>query len=84
MQLNSHRVLILVDSVKQQDSDGIFMQEEWQSREPVGTVVAVADDVRFCKAGDRVFFDRYSAVSVPDNEDWRMCLEDAVHGIYNA
>ena len=84
MKLNSHLVLIRVDDIKQQDENGIFMQEEWQSREPKGTVEAVAEDVKFCKVGDRVLFERFTSIPVPDADNLRMCREDAVLGVYDA
>ena len=84
MRLNSHLVLIRVDDIKQQDDDGIYMQEEWQSREPIGTVEAVADDVTFCKVGDRVWFERYGSIPDPSDDGLRACRDDSILRIYNA
>ena len=81
MKLNSHLVLVKVDTPIEQDADGIFIQEEWQSLPPTGEVLSVADDVTFCKKGDRVFFERYSSVHTPE-ENVRVCREDSILGIY--
>jgi co-chaperonin GroES (HSP10) len=80
--LNSKLVLVKVDDVKEQDDTGFFIQEEWQSQEPTGVVEAVADDVTFCKVGDRVFFERYTSIPTPDGKDYRLCREDAIFEIY--
>lgn len=84
MKLNENLVLIRVDAIKQQDNDGIYQQEEWRSKEPKGVVEAVADDVNFCKVGDKVFFERYSSISVPEDKDLRLCREDSILGVYDA
>ena len=81
MKLNSHLVLVRVDEAIQQDESGIYVQEEWQSLPPTGEVLAVAEDVTFCKVGDRVFFERYSSVHTPE-ENVRVCREDSILGIY--
>ena len=79
--LNHSLVLVRVQSPKDQDENGIFIQEEWQSHEPLGTVEAVADDVTFCKVGDTVWFERYTAILHPTDKDLRMCREDAIMAI---
>jgi co-chaperonin GroES (HSP10) len=63
--LNSSLILVKTDQPAVQDDSGIYIQEEWKSLPPTGTVFAVADDVTFCKEGDRVFFERYSAIPAP-------------------
>lgn len=80
--LNSKLVLVKVDLPKEQDDDGIFVQEEWVSNSPTGVVEAVADDVTFCKAGDRVFFERYTSIPTPDGKEFRLCREDAIFEVY--
>lgn len=81
--LNSKLVLVKVDPKKEVDSSGFFIAEEWVSNQPTGTVVAVADDVTFCKVGDRVFFERYTSIQTPDGEDYRLCREDAIFEVYD-
>lgn len=80
--LNSKLVLVKVDAVKEQDTSGFFIAEEWQTNEPTGIVEAIADDVTFCKVGDRVFFERYTSIPTPDGKDYRLCREDAIFEIY--
>lgn len=79
--LNSKLVLVRVDQPIDKDEDGIYRQEEWQTRPPTGTVEAVADDVTFCKVGDRVFFERYTAIPTTE-ENLRICREHAILGTY--
>ena len=76
--LNNGLVLVKVDEPKEQDDTGVFVQEEWQTRPPEGEVIAVADDVTFCKVGDRIFFERYTSIPTPHGENMRMCRESAV------
>lgn len=82
--LASHLVLIKIDEPKQQDDDGIFIQEEWVSNQPTGTVERVAEDVTFCKAGDRVFFERYASIPTPHGKEYRMCKEDYIFEVLDA
>jgi co-chaperonin GroES (HSP10) len=84
MKLNQSLVLIRVDKPKEQDDSGVFIQEEWVTNQPLGTVEAVADNVKFCKVGDRVWFERYTAITHPQDENLKMCREDAVLGILDA
>lgn len=79
MTLNSKLVLIKVDEAPEQDDDGIFVQEVWQTNPPSGEVVDVAKDVTFCKVGDRVFFERYTSIpAVLHGPEYRVCREDAI------
>ena len=79
--LKSKTVLVKVDDIKTQDDDGIYSQEEWQTNEPTGIVEAVADDVTFCKIGDKVFFERYSSIPTPFGKNIRMCRLEAILAI---
>lgn len=78
MSLNSHLVLIKVDEAQEKDDNGIFTQEEWVTNSPTGVVERVADDVTFCKVGDKVFFERYTSVPTPYGKEFRLCREDAI------
>lgn len=80
--LNSKLVLVKVDDAPEKDITGFFITEEWVSQPPTGIVEAVADDVTFCKVGDRVFFERYTSIPTPDGKDYRLCREDAIFEIY--
>lgn len=84
MKLNKHLVLIRVNDVEQQDSDGIFMQEEWQTRKALGTVVAIGEEVTFVKVGDEVQFGRYGSLPDEMDKDNRLCREDEIFVNYNA
>lgn len=83
MKLNSKLVLIRVEEAPEQDASGVYVQDEWVANRPIGTVEEVADDVSFCKVGDRVWFERYTALQDPNDENTRICREDAVLAVYD-
>lgn len=74
--LQNYLVLIKVDPVEEKDASGVFIQEEWKTLPPTGTVVRIGAGVKFCKPGDHIFFIRYAAVQV--DEDHRLCREEEV------
>ncbi len=76
--LAPHLVLIKVDIPPEKDENGIYIQEEWVSNLPTGIVERVADDVTFCKPGDKVFFERYTSIPTPYGKEFRLCREDAI------
>lgn len=78
MKLNQHLVLVRVDKPVEQDAKGIFIQEEWKRVPQTGVVEAVANDVTFCKKGDKVEFERYSAIEFSTDPDLRLCRDDAI------
>jgi len=81
MRLNTKLVLIKPDQPVE-EQDGIYIAEEWKDLPPTGVVLAKADDVTFCDVGDKVFFERYSAIETP--EDDRIVREDQILGVYDA
>ena len=81
MKLQTKSVLVRVQSPKTQDEDGIYIQEEWQDNEPLGTVEAIGDGVTFCKVGDKVWFERYTALINPSDKELRLCREESVLAI---
>jgi hypothetical protein len=81
MKLNSNLIRVRVDEAITMAGD-VYVQEEWQTLPPTGEVTDVAPDVTFCKPGDRVFFERYTSISDPFEENVRYCREDAILGIY--
>jgi len=74
-------VLVRCLPPKEKTDEGVFIQEEWISQQNIGIVEAIADDVTFCKVGDRVWFERYTAIPHPEEEDLKMCRQDAVLAI---
>jgi len=79
---NSHIVLIKVDPAVEKDESGIYIQEEWKTQPPTGTVTAVGEQVMSCKIGDKVFFERYSSIPTPFGNDIRACRDNAILGVY--
>ena len=75
-------VLVRVQQPKEQDDSGIFIQEEWQTLDPVGVVEMIGDDVHACAVGDKVWFERYTATQHPTDKELRMCREDSIMAVY--
>lgn len=84
MKLNKSLVLIRVEPPKEKDDSGIFIQEEWITQQPIGVVEAIAPNVEFCKVGDKVWFERYTAIPNPEDRNLKMCREDAVMAVLDA
>ena len=84
MKLQPKLVLIEVDKAIEQEESGVYIQEEWQTLPPTGKVTAVGSDVTFCAPGDRVFFERYTAIKAPIEGDFRVCREDAIFMVLDA
>jgi co-chaperonin GroES (HSP10) len=78
MTLNPHLVLIKVDKPREVDEFGVHIQEEWKTQEPTGEVLEVGADVTVCKKGDKVWFERFSAIKTPLGEDTRACRDTAI------
>jgi co-chaperonin GroES (HSP10) len=76
--LQNNLVLVRVDEAVDQDDDGIYIQEQWITLPPTGVVEMVGIDVNFCKKGDKVMFERYSAIEVPTDKNLRLCREKAI------
>lgn len=76
--LASKLVKIMVDEAVTKDDLGVHIQEEWQAVPPTGRVVDVAADVTVVKTGERVFFERYSALPHPDDKNLRLVREDSI------
>jgi len=75
---NKGIVLVKVDEPREQDDNGLFIQEEWKTQPPTGIVLEVGDGVTFVKPGDKVFFERYSAIQTPFSEDIKACKEESI------
>lgn len=70
-------VLIKTDKPKAQTATGLYIQEDWKTLPPTGTVIATGPDVQNVKPGDRVLFGRYGTVILED--DLRLCQESHIH-----
>lgn len=81
MKLNSKLVLVKLDKPEETDELGVYRAEEWKSLPPTGVVIDTSSDVTFCKKGDKVFIERYTAVQSPFGEDVRLCREDAIFAV---
>lgn len=69
-------VLIQADKPKEKTNSGLYIQEEWKTIPPLGTVEAVGPLVKDVKPGDRVIFERYSSIILEDGK--RMCKESHI------
>ena len=72
-------VLVKADPAEEKTKSGIFIVQEWKSLPPTGTVLAIGPDVKTVKVGDRVQFERYASVILPEDE--RLCQESHIYGI---
>ena len=73
-------ILIKADDAKQRTKSVLYLNEEWKTLPPLGTVEAVGDDITDVKVGDRVIFERYGAIRVSldteptkKDENYRLC-----------
>lgn len=82
MQPLTDRVLVEVDPPKEKTASGFYVQEDWKTLPPFGTVKAIGPDVKQVKVGDRIIFERYGAVILPE-KNMRMCQESHILGVIN-
>lgn len=66
-------VLIRADKQPEQTKSGFYIQEEWKTLPPTGEILAIGPDVTDLSVGDRVVFERYGSIILPDNE--RLCKQ---------
>lgn len=81
MKLSKGLILVRTDEPKEQTENGIFIQDEWITNQPIGTVETIADGVTACKVGDRVWFERYTALQHPEDKLLKVCREEAIIAI---
>lgn len=79
--LNKGLVLIKLDEDKDQNEDGIFIQEEWKTKEPTGEILGVGEGVDFGAVGDRVFVNRFASIPTPHGEDIRLVKQEDIFEI---
>lgn len=68
MKPTGDKVLVEVDPPKEKTASGLYIQEEWKTLPPFGTVKAIGPDVQEVKVGDRILFNRYAAVQLDGND----------------
>jgi len=79
--LNKGIVLIKLDEDKDQNEDGIYIQEEWKTKEPTGEILGVGEDVDFGQVGDRVFINRFASIPTPHGDNIRLIKKDDIFEI---
>lgn len=82
--LNKGLVLVKLDADKDQNEEGIFIQEEWKTKEPTGEILAVGDGVEFGAVGDRVYVNRFASIPTPHGEDVRLLKKEDIFEILDA
>jgi co-chaperonin GroES (HSP10) len=70
-------ILIKADPARTQTTSGLYIQEDWKTVPPSGTVVAIGPEVTTVVPGDRVLFARYAALIMED--DLRLVVEGHIH-----
>lgn len=76
LQPQGDRVLIEADKPVEKTDSGFFINEDWKSLPPLGTVLAVGPQVAQVKAGDRVIFERYASIMLEGQ--LRLCKESHI------
>lgn len=85
MKIRANLVLIRVDQPKDRETpNGPFVQEEWKQLPPTGVVEAVGEAITFAKAGDRVEFERFSAITPSWDKNLRLCRDEAILAVLDA
>ena len=77
MQPLSDRVLVEVAPPKDKTASGLYIQEDWKTLPPLGTVKAIGPDVTTVEVGDKVIFERYASIIMED-KNMRMCQESHI------
>lgn len=77
---------IKADEVQSKSNSGLFLNEDWKTLPPYGTVLAVGPMVKSIKVGDRVVFERYASILLDDkthqtNIGERLCQESHILGV---
>lgn len=76
MQPTRDIVLIKADKPKDKTDSGLFIQQDWKTLPPTGTVLAIGPDVNNVKTGDKVVFERYASIILENDE--RLCKESHI------
>lgn len=69
-------VLIQADKPRDKTASGLYIQEDWKTLPPIGTVLAVGPKVTEVIVGDRVLFERYASVILEGDD--RLCKESHI------
>lgn len=69
-------VVVQVDTPKTETASGIVIKEDWRTLPPTGVVLAVGPEVTRVHLGERVVFERYSAVTL--EEGLRLCKQSHI------
>jgi chaperonin GroES len=62
------RVIVEPEKVEEKTSGGIYLPETAQEKPTIGTVIAVAENVKAVQAGDKVMFEKYGTKEIKDAE----------------
>lgn len=63
-----NRLIIERDEVKDRSNSGLYLSTTKSELPPSGIVVAVADNIKDIKVGDRVIFNQYGALPLEENQ----------------
>lgn len=87
-----HRVLIKPDKVEETSKGGIIIATEMNKRleqnaQVTGEVIALGAeayreyDEPWCKVGDKVYYQKYSGMKLPNNEDYLIINDLDITGV---
>ena len=80
-------ILIEPDKAEKQTSSGFHIAETWKTLPKTGTVKAVGPLVKDIKVGDKVFYERYGAIRIENENNvdtLQACRESHIYGVVNA
>ncbi len=65
------RVLVKAEQAEEKTASGLFIPQTSQEKTQFATVVAVGDDVKTVKKGEKILHDKYSGTSLKmDGDDY--------------
>lgn len=65
------RVLVKADQAEEKTASGLFIPQTSQEKTQFATVVAVGDDVKTVKKGEKILHDKYSGTALKmDGDDY--------------
>ncbi|MCQ2398069.1 MAG: co-chaperone GroES [Sphaerochaetaceae bacterium] len=65
------RVLVKAEKTEEKTASGIVLPQTSQEKSQFASVIAVGDDVKSVKKGERILFDKYAGTALKiDSEDY--------------
>lgn len=73
------RVLVKTDKAEEKTASGLFIPQTSQEKTQFASVIAVGNDVKSVKVGDKILHDKYAGTALKlDNEDYLILKEEDI------